>query len=266
MVLIVAVTVLNILLVASLPYWSQQIRREKEEELIFRGIQYAEAIRRFRQRHNRLPNTLQELIEVEPRSIRKLYKDPMTKNGEWGLLFESGPQGQNPQNPQNPNQNQNPNARDDGSGTVDLGSSGTDENGRPTTVGPIKGVRSLSEEESVQVWNEKERYDEWLFTYDLVMVGGGGNPQNPQNPQQPRTGLEATGSPLGVSLKNLGRPFRQGVDPAATASGLQQGTGPDGRPVEIPQGTRVQGKNGGPPTVGDFRNKPRQSGGGGERQ
>jgi len=45
------------------------IRREKEEELVFRGLQYAEAIRVFQNRFQRPPIRLQELIEVEPRSM-----------------------------------------------------------------------------------------------------------------------------------------------------------------------------------------------------
>ena len=37
-VLIVAITVLNIAVAAVLPLWSTAIRREKEEELVFRGF------------------------------------------------------------------------------------------------------------------------------------------------------------------------------------------------------------------------------------
>ena len=48
--LIVIVAVMNVLVAASLPYWSQIIKRDKEAELIFRGLQYAEAIRVFQLR------------------------------------------------------------------------------------------------------------------------------------------------------------------------------------------------------------------------
>jgi type II secretory pathway pseudopilin PulG len=88
--LMVAVTILTILTAMALPVWSQQMQREKEEELIFRGWQYAEAIRVFQQRHGRLPTRLEELIEVEPRSIRQLWKDPMTEDGEWGIVVQVG--------------------------------------------------------------------------------------------------------------------------------------------------------------------------------
>lgn len=76
-VLIMAVTVLNIMLAAALPKWSGMIQRDKEEELISRGWQYAEAIRVFQRRFQRYPLKLEELIKVKPRCIRQLWKDPM---------------------------------------------------------------------------------------------------------------------------------------------------------------------------------------------
>ena len=84
--LLVAMTVASILIASVLPLASAQAQREREAELIFRGLQYAEGIRIFRRRFGRYPNALKELLEVKPRSIRKLWKDPMTKNGEWGII------------------------------------------------------------------------------------------------------------------------------------------------------------------------------------
>jgi type II secretory pathway pseudopilin PulG len=75
-ILLVAVTVLNVLVAAMLPLWSTAIRREKEEELIFRGFQYAEAIRVYRMRHGgNYPIKLEQLIETKPRCIRQLWKE-----------------------------------------------------------------------------------------------------------------------------------------------------------------------------------------------
>ena len=94
-ILVVAITVLHIALAVSVPLWSTQIRREKEAEAIFRGLQYAEAIRVFQQRFGRYPTTVEELLEVEPRSIRQLWTDPLSLGGElgFGLLVPSGQQG-----------------------------------------------------------------------------------------------------------------------------------------------------------------------------
>lgn len=77
-----------------LPLASQQTQREREEELIFRGLQYAEGIRRFRVKFGRYPTSLKEMIEVEPRTIRKLWRDPITNSDDWGLIFFG--QGQTP--------------------------------------------------------------------------------------------------------------------------------------------------------------------------
>ncbi|MCG8458603.1 MAG: hypothetical protein MI919_20175, partial [Holophagales bacterium] len=85
-VLAVAVTLLNVWIASTLPLWSHQIQRDREAELIFRGLQYAEAIRLFQAKYKRLPTSLQELIEVEPRLLRQLWDNPMREDGRWGLV------------------------------------------------------------------------------------------------------------------------------------------------------------------------------------
>ena len=107
-----AITVLNIMVAAVLPLWSTEIRRDKEEELIFRGLQYAEAIRVFQIRFQRLPDQASKsCVEVKPRCIRQLWKDPMTEDGKWGLIFQNqgnrsgqtpSPTPQTPRTPNNP--------------------------------------------------------------------------------------------------------------------------------------------------------------------
>src|SRR5512140_2100751 len=79
-------TVMAILIAAVLPTASTEAQRDKEDELIFRGFQYAEGIRNFRRRYGRYPNTLKEMFEVRPRTLRKLWKDPMTNSLNWGLV------------------------------------------------------------------------------------------------------------------------------------------------------------------------------------
>lgn len=130
-ILMVLIAVLTIGLAAVGPYWSKIIQREKEEELIFRGMQYAEAIRVFQQRFGRPPNRLEELLEVEPRSIRQLWKDPMTKNGRWAIVFGSGRPGQ-------PGQPGQPGGVAGGQGSGSFGAQGS---------GPGSGI-------SVQEWAE----------------------------------------------------------------------------------------------------------------
>ena len=88
--LIMLVGLLSVMAAAVLPALKGQIQREKEAELIFRGLQYAEAIRVFQLRFGRYPAVLEELIELQPRSIRQLWADPMTEDGRWALILASG--------------------------------------------------------------------------------------------------------------------------------------------------------------------------------
>lgn len=86
-ILVVMITVMNIVISKALPLWSAVIQREKEEELVFRGMQYAEAIRIYEQRTGGLPTKLEQLVEIEPRCIRQLWKNPLAQDGSWELIL-----------------------------------------------------------------------------------------------------------------------------------------------------------------------------------
>ncbi len=76
---------------------STAARREREQELLYAGHQYREAIRRFYVQLHRFPEALDELTGMDTggststRFIRRLYRDPMTPGGEWTLI--PAPQG-----------------------------------------------------------------------------------------------------------------------------------------------------------------------------
>lgn len=62
-------------------------QREKEEETIFRGQQYQYAIQLFVRKFGRYPNSLEELENTNNlRFLRRRYRDPLTKEGEWRLI------------------------------------------------------------------------------------------------------------------------------------------------------------------------------------
>ena len=91
MVMMIAVAALTIGLLVELPSVSQEARRDHEEELIFRGNQYARAIYLFQQHFNRYPNSVQELIHTDNLSfLRKPWPDPMTPGGKWRFVHVSG--------------------------------------------------------------------------------------------------------------------------------------------------------------------------------
>ena len=182
--LMVLVTVLNVLVAAALPAWTAMQQRDKEEELIFRGLQYAEAIRVFQSRFGRLPVRLKELIEVEPRSIRQLWKDPLTGKNDWGLVFASAGGGA----PQ-------PGSPASGAGEDLTGGSGlkpSSGSGETVTQGPIVGVFSRAKGDSIKTFNGKDTYAEWRFTVELISQKlGGGQPQPGLGPG----GTDANGRP-----------------------------------------------------------------------
>jgi len=63
-VLLTAMTIMAIMLTVAMPVWRQMEQREKEQELIFRGQQYARAIGLFERKYaNTPPPTLDVLTQ-----------------------------------------------------------------------------------------------------------------------------------------------------------------------------------------------------------
>src|SRR5689334_19424785 len=75
--LLIAMSIMAIMMTVVMPVWKQTAQREKEEELIFRGTQYAHAIGLFQRKFaNAAPPSLDVLIEQK--FLRRKYKDPIT--------------------------------------------------------------------------------------------------------------------------------------------------------------------------------------------
>lgn len=72
--------------------WHMKARREREEELQFRGTEYARALGSYAAWHaGRYPKTLDDLLEDREgpqvlRHLRRAYADPITGHREWGLV------------------------------------------------------------------------------------------------------------------------------------------------------------------------------------
>jgi len=81
--LLAAIVIIGISLGAAGKYWSNILQREKEEELLFRGNQYVEAIRRYSTPppglQARNPSSIDDLFsDTSKRYLRRRYKDPIT--------------------------------------------------------------------------------------------------------------------------------------------------------------------------------------------
>jgi len=217
-VLMVGFTVMTILLAKAMPQWSTRIQRQKEAEVMFRGMQYAEAIRIFKQRFNRAPVRLKELVEVEPRCIRQLWNNPMSLEAAgkkpaaigWEPVFEG--------QPDIPNQQQDPDgdAPENGPTFPDSG------NKEEIKIGPILGVRSKESGDSFRVFYDSEDVGEWKFTSDLF---------------QPRALASLPATPLPPNAAELGLPWPEGVNPPSAQRPRPQQGGNAGGGTKPPRGT-----------------------------
>lgn len=78
------------------PVLLTQARRDKEDEMIWRGKQYERSIKLFYKRNHRIPTSIEELTapKLGVRYLRKAYKDPMNEvDGSWRMIYV-GPAGQ----------------------------------------------------------------------------------------------------------------------------------------------------------------------------
>jgi type II secretory pathway pseudopilin PulG len=150
--LLVAMTIMAVFMSMALPAWRTAAQREKEAELIFRGQQYARAIALFQRKYaNTFPPNLQILLDGH--FLRKKYKDPMTADGEFQLVYA----------------NQQASAQPNAGGVVPTQGQPAP---RTTTVGGgasigaqggIIGVASKSTATSVRVYDGHTKYSEWVF-------------------------------------------------------------------------------------------------------
>jgi len=79
--------------------WYTTQQREREAELLFVGLQYANALDAYHAQEvngqHQWPQNLEELLEDRrgprmQRHLRQLYRDPMTGKADWVLLRSAG--------------------------------------------------------------------------------------------------------------------------------------------------------------------------------
>ncbi|MBN1222819.1 MAG: type II secretion system protein [Candidatus Aminicenantes bacterium] len=169
LILLFAVSVISIGLLVAVPVWKTQIQRENEEELIFRGKQYIEAVRLYQlKKPGQYPKTLEEL--VEEKCLRRLYRDPMSHHGEWNIILPyqrgatAAPRRQEPS--QKNRQRQGEAGRTDEQSfqkvyIVPLSA-------LPAVDNPaVIGVVSSSTEKAFKIYLNESSYDKWLFFYGM---------------------------------------------------------------------------------------------------
>jgi type II secretory pathway pseudopilin PulG len=189
---VVAIAILTILIAAVGPSIATILERDRETELIFRGKQYARAILAFQKRYGRYPMELKEMFKNRPRTIRKLWTDPMCNCDDWDVIIAgtpeavpmgsgitipggSGPRGVPGLETTPPPGNRPPSTY---SGLLQptappfLGGGAGPRTPTPPSifgsseqkkVGPIVGVRSKVRRKAVKEWRGRAYTDEWRF-------------------------------------------------------------------------------------------------------
>jgi type II secretory pathway pseudopilin PulG len=188
------ITIMGILLTVALPSVETEIQRDQEAELIFRGEAIANAIRAYKARTGGYPSSLDDLMKVKPRILRKVYLDPMTLNtpheGEWDLIT-----------------------------AVQPGASG-DKAGLP-----IVGVRSFSQKDSKRLYQGKDLVSDWTFSAADNILGLPGG--NAAAAAAVLGGNTAGGQPGGVDTANIpqGQTPPTGQQPGGQPPAVQPPTG-----------------------------------------
>lgn len=216
---LISVAIMSIVMSALLPVWRQQMQREKEAELVFRGEQYARAIYLYQTKNGgQYPASIDAL--VQGRYLRKKYKDPMTADGEFQTLSvganQPGPQGGQAGQRGNPGGQRGAGSGPGAGSTIGGGRSGQPSpglGGQP--MGGMQGgggimlVVSKSKDASIRIYNGGTHYNEWRFMYN---ARGRGTNQQAAPGGGPTQGRPGTGAP--------GQGGRQG--------GPGRGSGPGG--------------------------------------
>jgi len=236
--ILIGLGVAAIMMSAALPAWRQQVQRTREEELIFRGEQYARAIVLYQVKNRGvLPQDIDTL--VTGKYLRKKWKDPVTGTDfvpvGVGIVAlpaagQAVPVGGLTPTPAGSNQ---PN--------VNAGTSG---NGQPG----VSGVRSRSTATSIKIYQQQQQYNLWAFDATFAAQkmnvnlnalsgnqqggqqggrqggGPGGQPGGARGGQAP-AGVGGPGRTGGAGPGATG-PGRGGTPPAAPTTGRGRGNQP----------------------------------------
>ena len=174
--------VMSVVLSMLLPSWTNFAKRERENELIFRGEQYARAIELYQREYvGSYPEDLEVL--VERRFLRRLFRDPMVPDGEFQVLIRS--------------------QIEDGNGSLRVSAAETSAPNESSVFqiagpdrqgGDVVGVVSRSGDSSLRIYNGRNKYNEWAFVY-VTSTSAPGEVPGDNVPREPRRGTD--GVPIG---------------------------------------------------------------------
>jgi type II secretory pathway pseudopilin PulG len=251
-----------------LTYYHQQMKRDQEEELVHRGVEYERAIRKYYRKFGSYPASIEMLEDSNHmRFLRRRYKDPITGkefkvlhqmdvmmafgNAIGGGGIAGGQTLGQPVTAPPPTTTANPSTNNsDAAGSGDQPQQNPSQNsgntmpfatisGQPAAAqtmggGGIAGVASVSTEQSIRVYNKKDHYNDWLFAYNPA-GDRGGLPRGPYDPAQALLNQQLQGMQNGMNGFN-GVNGINGVNGnnspfGQNGAGFGQGTMGQGMPV-----------------------------------
>jgi len=234
--LLVAMSVMAVLMTAAMPVWRQLSQREKEEELVFRGQQYARAIGLYERKYANAPPPSIDVL-VQQHFLRRKYKDPITNDDFVPITAvqaaattapaQTGATGRTGGAPLQPGSATDTAARGAQSSLSPLSTAGQ---------GGVTGVTSKSKAASIRIYNGRTHYNEWTFVYapPTPTPGAGGGPGSgtPGQRGQPQRGQQGQqGGPFGPGGATRGGRGGQG---GQNGPGGGVGT-PFSNPFQVPQ-------------------------------
>jgi type II secretory pathway pseudopilin PulG len=181
------ITIMFTIMAMSMPAWKYVMQDSREEELIFRGTQIAEAIERYQKEKRALPISLEMLVKAK--CLRKEYADPMTTDGKWRLIrpgeaiVPGSPGG---------GVRPLPGGMGDGTGASSMSKAGFGSGGE-IGGGPFMGVASRSKEKSLRLFNGRSKYNEWIFAAGMPRFIG--KPPVNMPGMEPSPGSKPSSSP-----------------------------------------------------------------------
>src|SRR6185437_760455 len=198
------IAIMLAMLAIEAPRIAQKIKRDKEQELINRGTEYAKAIKKYFHKTGNYPTSLEQLEDTNHiRFLRKKYVDPMTGEANWKVVHageaqiklpqtnnpglqgsgnpglsgsSTGPTGQ-PSPSGTPTGNASLNGNGGGAGfgpsgqlggnsLGSLATNGVGGTGQQIGGGGIIGVVSVSKDSGIKEFNDSNQYNKWMFVFD----------------------------------------------------------------------------------------------------
>jgi len=226
--LLVGISVMAVVMSMAMPVWSTAAKRAREDELVFRGEQYARAIGMYQRKYaNALPPSIDVL--VNERFLRRKYLDPITGGEFQALTGATGQAAAGQAAPGLPGASGagRAGAQPGAGGAQPVGGAGAQSSfggrgvagggagqGRQAgtsvggtsfgggaafgAAGGIVGVASRSTEKSLRLYNGRGAYNEWTFIAVQRSLQAGGGAAGAQAPGQGAAGRGGRGGDRGT--------------------------------------------------------------------